>query len=622
MTFPVARRAALSSLALALSIPSSLVHADDSMVAEVLVTANRSNQAAHDVLSDHVVIGSDDIARSGARSVIDLLQMQRGIEVARNGGAGATASVFIRGADNRQNVVLVDGVRIGSSTTGGASWSALPLADIERIEIVYGPLATMYGADALGGVVQIFTRRGAGAPRLTAAARVGSDRLREGEAAVSGSTGGPNSLSYAIAASRSRDHGFSATKPGAFSFNPDRDGYDKESASGQLAFQLAPGHEIGALFLHSRLDADYDAGAGSYRAHSVQKLDNVALFSRHQLSAAWRLGLQASEANDTSQDDSSAAASGRNRIETRQHAFSVQNDIAIGDDLLQLVLERRSEEVISNSSDALNRRRDTDSAAASYSLRAGAHLASISARVDDSSQYGSNNTWGLGYGYRLTRALRLNASTGTSFRAPTFNELYYPGYGVASNRPEQGRNVEAGVTYSDGANAASIAWYRNKVRDLLVSTSRCPVEVSTHPFGCAYNVNRALLGGVSIGASTSLAGINLKAAFDFQDPRDDTTGKQLARRSKKHAKLGADYAFGAATIGAEVQASGRRFDDAANRNALGGYGVLNLLGEYRFGQDWSALLRWNNVGDKRYELARYYATPGSNWFAGLRYGAR
>ena len=622
MTFPVARRAALSSLALALSIPSSLVLADDAMVAEVLVTANRSNQAAHDVLSDHVVISSDDIARSGARSVIDLLQMQRGIEVARNGGAGATASVFIRGADNRQNVVLVDGVRIGSSTTGGASWSALPLADIARIEIVYGPLATMYGADALGGVVQIFTRRGAGAPRLGAAARVGSDSLREGEAAITGSTGGPNPLSYAIAASRSRDDGFSATKPGAFSFNPDRDGYDKESASGQLAFQLAPGHEIGALFLHSRLDADYDAGAANYRARSVQQLDNAALFSRHQLSAAWQLSLQASEANDKSQDDSSAIASGRNRIETRQHAFSVQNDIAIGDDLLQLVLERRSEEVISNSSDALNRRRDTDSAAASYSLRAGAHLASVSARVDDSSQYGSNKTWGIGYGYRLTPALRLNASTGTSFRAPTFNELYYPGYGVASNRPEQGRNAEAGVTWSDGANAASIAWYRNKVRDLLVSTSRCPVEVSTHPFGCAYNVNRAVLGGLSIGASTSLAGINLKAALDFQDPRDDTTGKKLARRSEKHAKLGADYAFGAMTVGAEVQASGKRFDDAANRNALGGYSVVNLLGEYRFGRDWSALLRWNNVGDKRYELARYYATPGSNWLAGLRYGAR
>ena len=622
MTFPVARRAALSSLALALSIPYSLVHADDNVAAEVLVTANRSNQAARDVLSDHVVIGSDDIARSGARSVIDLLQMQRGIEVARNGGPGATSSVFIRGADNRQNVVLVDGVRIGSSTTGGASWSALPLADIDRIEIVYGPLATMYGADALGGVVQIFTRRGAGAPRLTVAARAGSEGLREGEAAVTGSTGGANALSYAIAASRSKDDGFSATKPGAFSFNPDRDGYDKESASGQLALQLAPGHEVGALFLHSRLDADYDAGAGSYRARSVQQLDNVALFSRHQLSAAWQISLQASEATDKSQDDSSTAVSGRNRIETRQNAFSIQNDIAIGDDLLQLVLERRSEKVISNSSDALNRRRDTDSGAASYSLREGAHLATISARVDDSSQYGSNNTWGLGYGYRLTPALRLNASTGTSFRAPTFNELYYPGYGVESNRPEQGRNVEAGAYYSDNGTTASIAWYRNKVRDLLVSTNVCPVEVSTHAFGCAYNVNRAVLGGVSIGASTSLAGINLKAALDFQDPHDDTTGKQLARRSKRHAKLGADYTFGAATIGAEVQASGKRFDDASNRNALGGYGVLNLMGEYRFGQDWSALLRWNNVADKRYELARYYASPGSNWFAGLRYGAR
>ena len=612
----------MSALALALSSPLLSVHADDAVMAEVLVTANRSSQPVPDVLSDHVVIGSEDIARSGARSVTDLLQLQRGIEVARNGGPGATSSVYIRGADNRQNVVLVDGVRIGSSTTGGASWSALPLADIERIEIVYGPLATMYGADALGGVVQIFTRRGAGAPRVTAAARVGSEGLREGEAAVSGSTGGANPASYAIAASRTREDGFSATKPGAFSFNPDRDGYDKESASGQFALQLARGHEVGALFLHSRLDADYDAGAGDYPARSVQQLDNVALFSRHQLSAAWQLALQASEASDKSQDDSSMAAAGHNRIETRQHALSIQSDIAIGDDLLQLVLERRAEEVISNSSGALNRRRDTDSGAASYSLRAGAHLASISARVDDSSQYGSNSTWGLGYGYRLTRALRLNASTGTSFRAPTFNELYYPGYGVEANRPEQGRNVEAGALFSDGGNEASIAWYRNKVRDLLVSTSRCPVEVSTHPYGCAYNVNRAVLGGISIGARTRLAGVDLNAALDFQDPHDDTTGKQLARRSQKHAKFGAEYTAGAATFGAELLASGARFDDAANRNALGGYGLVNLFAGYRFTPEWSAMLRWNNVADKRYELARYYAAPGSNWFAGLRYGAR
>ncbi|MCC6072532.1 TonB-dependent receptor plug domain-containing protein [Massilia sp. GCM10020059] len=622
MTLPVARRAALSSLALALSSPFLPAHAGDAMVAEVLVTANRSTQPAMDVLSDHVVIGSDDIARSGARSVTDLLQLQRGIEVARNGGPGATSSVFIRGADNRQNVVLVDGVRIGSSTTGGASWSALPLADIERIEIVYGPLATMYGADALGGVVQIFTRRGAGAPRVTFAARAGSEGLREGEAAVSGSTASAIPVSYAIATSRTKEDGFSATRPGAFSFNPDRDGYNKESASGQLALQPARGHELGALFMHSRLDADYDAGAADYPARSVQQLDNVALFSRHQLSAAWQLALQASSASDKSQDDSSAAASGRNRIETRQNALSVQNDIAIGDDLLQLVLERRSEEVISNSSGALNRRRDTDSAAASYSLRAGAHLASISARSDDSSQYGSNTTWGLGYGYRLTRTLRLNASTGTSFRAPTFNELYYPGYGVESNRPEQGRNVEAGAYFSEGENQASIAWYRNKVRDLLVSTSRCPVEVATHPYGCAYNVNRVVLSGVSIGMRTRLADIDLNAAFDFQDPRDDTTGKQLARRARRHAKLGAEYAIGSSTVGAEVLASGARYDDAANRNGIGGYGVVNLFAGYRLTPDWSAILRWNNVADKRYELARHYATPGSNWFAGLRYGAR
>ncbi|UUZ50789.1 TonB-dependent receptor plug domain-containing protein [Massilia sp. B-10] len=142
--------------------------------------------------------------------------------MARNGGPGSSASVFIRGGDSKQTVVLVDGVRIGSSTTGVANWSALPLANIDRIEIIYGPLATMYGADAIGGVVQVFTKRGSGAPSVTAAIGASSDRACNADAAISGSSG---ALSYAFAVTRDQDDGFSATKPGNFSYNADNDGF-------------------------------------------------------------------------------------------------------------------------------------------------------------------------------------------------------------------------------------------------------------------------------------------------------------------------------------------------------------------------------------------------------------
>jgi vitamin B12 transporter len=620
MTLPVSRRAALSALALAISpLFAHAQNATEPAMAAVLVTAARAPQAAVDVLSDHLVLSTDDILRSGAGNIIDLLQQQRGIEVSRNGGPGTNSSVFLRGGDSKQTVVLVDGVRIGSSTSGIANWSALPLSNIDRIEIVYGPLATMYGADAIGGVVQVFTKRGTGPARFTASASAGSNGALGADEAVAGAT---DRISYAFAASHEQEDGFSATKPGNFSYNPDRDGYTRESANGRLAVKLADGHEAGLLFMHSKLDAQYDAGATSFDARSVQKLDNLALFSSHQITPAWNVRLQASLAYDKSANYANATLTGASSIDTRMNAFSVQSDLAIGPDLLQVLLERRGEDVSASSTAALNASRDTNSAAVSYSLKRGAHLASASARIDDSTQYGHTSTGGLGYGYRITRNLRASASIGTSFRAPTFNELYYPGYGVATNRPEHGKNLEAGLAYNSGATEVTAAYYRNRMTDLLVSTSRCPVEVATHPFGCAYNVNQATMRGLSMGAHTRLGDFDLRGSADLQDPKDDTTGKQLARRAKRHADLSLEYNAGALTAGAGVQLSGRRFDDTANRNTLGGYGLLNLFASYRFAPDWSAVVRVNNVANRQYELARTYATAGAQAYVGVRYGVK
>jgi vitamin B12 transporter len=620
MNFPVSRRLALSSLALA--ITSSFAHAETALepvAAAVLITATRAPTPAADVLSDHVVLSAADIERSGAGNIIDLLQKQRGIEVARNGGPAANASVFIRGGDSKQTVVLIDGVRIGSSTTGIANWSALPLANVDRIEIVYGPLATMYGADAIGGVVQIFTKRGAGAPNLTAAIGAGSDKARSADAAISGSQG---NISYALTVAHDRDEGYSATRQGNFSFNPDNDGYEKTSASGQLVATVAQGHEAGVLFLASDLDAQYDAGASSFDARGKQKQNNVALFTKHQLQPYWQLKFQASRADDKSTNIANASATGTSSIDTRLTSYSAQSDLALGSDLLQLVLERREEDVLSSSNAALNTGRNTNSVALAYSLKRGAHLASASARLDDSTQYGSQTTGGIGYGYRISPALRANLSAGTSFRAPTFNELYFPGYGVASNRPEEGKNVEAGLAYNAGGIEATAVYYRNRLTDLLVSTNVCPIEVATHPFGCAYNVNKATLSGLSLGARTQLGPWGLSGTVDLQDPTDDTTGKQLVRRAKKHANFSLEYSTGKLVAGAGVHLSGERFDDVANRNRLGGYGLLNLFASYTFAPDWSALIRWNNATDKKYEVARTYVTPGSNVFVGVRYGVK
>jgi len=591
-------------------------------MAAVLVTAARTPQSAVDVLSDHVVISAEEIERSGATNVIDLLQKQRGIEVNRNGGPGAASQVFIRGGDARQSVVLVDGVRIGSSTTGTANWTALPLGNVERIEIIYGPLATMYGADAIGGVVQIFTRRGTGPASVYAGVLAGSDKTRAAVFGLSGASAGANSIEYGFTLTQDEDAGISATRPGLSSHNPDRDGYRKDSFTGRLGMVLAKGHEAGILYLHSHLKAQYDAGASAFDSRSVQNLDNISLWSKHQLTPNWRVSLQASEADDKALTLANASTTGTSRIETRQHDYSMQNDIALGSDLLQVLLERRTEAVVSSSIPAKTSDRSTNSVALAYSLKRGAHLGSASVRRDDSSVYGAEVTGALGYGYRITQALRANVSAGTSFRAPTFNELYFPNFGVPTNQPEKGKNIEAGLYYSQNSTELSAVAYRNHLTDLLVNTTVCPIRPDLYKTGCSYNVARASLDGVTIGGRTRVGTVDLHGAMDFQDPRDESTGKSLIRRAKRHAKFGAEYSAGALVAGLGVQLSGRRFDDTANRNTLGGYGLLNLYGSWRFAHDWSAVVKFNNVTDKNYELARYYATSGAQVFAGIRYGAR
>lgn len=613
MNFPATRQAAAQSLALSLAFafaaPSFAQNLDS-----VVVTANRMPQRAVDVIADTTVIHAEEIARSGAGSVADVLRRQRGIEITRNGSAGASTSVFLRGANSNQVVVLLDGVRIGSSTSGVAAWNAVPLGAIDRIEVVYGPLTTLYGADAIGGVVQIFTRKGDGAPAVSGSVGAGSNATRKADASVHGAGG---AFRYAFSAGYEDSDGFSATRPGAFGFNADEDGYRRRNANGQLSYALTPGHEIGAQFLHSDLRSQYDSGAGSYDANNQQDLNTAAVYMASQFTSSWRSTVQYARSDDKLGNFASALPRGASQINTRQDELTWQNHIALGPDTLQLLYTHRKEDVESSSNAALTRARITNSYAAAYSAKRGSHLFDVSAR-HDRSIYGKKNTGAAGYGYNFGNGWRATASVGTSFRAPTFNELYFPGYGLSTNKPEKGRNQEAGLRYDAGQVQFDASWFRNRLTDMIVSATPCPSRAGS----CAYNVNRATLEGLSLAAETRVGGVNLRGSVDWQDPKDETTGKQLARRARKHASFMADSTWGRLKAGAELQLSGDRFDDAANRNRLGGYGLLNLYTTWQITPDVSLLARLDNVTDKRYELARNYGTSGRTWFVALRYGIR
>ena len=579
----------------------------------VLVTASRQPQSAKDVLADNLVITAEDILKSGAVSVVDLLQQQRGIEIARNGGAGTNSSVFIRGGSNAQNVVLVDGVRIGSATTGGASWATIPLSQIERIEVVFGPLSSLYGADALGGVIQIFTKKAAASLAINANAGFGNDGLQKIGAGIGGNQHGWN---FSLQAARDQAKGYSATLPAlGSSYHPDRDGYVLESMSARAAYQLQTNINLGANVIHSRLNAQFDAGPKK-DDRNIQKLDTVALFAEIKHSSHWQSRAQISQAKD---DGFTDASYGKSYILTTQNTSNWQTDARLDHGALQMFIERRKEEVESTTA-ALRRQRSTNSAAISYITKLDSHHASLSVRHDNSSQYGANTNGSAAYGYHIAPQLRLNASIGTSFRAPTFNELYYPSYGVSSNKPERARNAEVGVYYEENQLQWSASYYQNKVKDLLVSTNVCPVERDTHAYGCAYNVNKATMSGLTIAGTWQLDALKLRGTVDLQDPRDDTTGLRLARRSKQHGNLSAEYRIAQTNFGIEAHLSGDRFDDQPNKKRLAGYALTNLFVKHQFDPKWALLARWNNVANKKYELVKNYATAGSNVFVGINYG--
>ena len=612
----------MTPLAIAIGISAVLspaLHAQTSSehsLEPVIVTASRTPQKAGDVIADHVVITSEEIAQSGQTSLIDLLQTQRSVEVKRNGGAGNSASVYLRGGTGNQTLLLIDGVRSFSSTSGEPTWSTIPLSQIDHIEIVFGPMSVLYGADAVGGVIQVFTKKGDGKPHPTFSAGAGTYGEEALSAGIYGSTAGDHVVRYAFNASREESRGFSSTnKLVGKSFDPDADGYSKQSASGSLSMEVAKGQEVGASFLSSRNDGEYDTSlAKSYNPHLVSDVDVYSLYSRNRITDNWTSLFQVSRNEDKSRTYTSPKASA---IESQQDRYTWQNDIRFGTDLLQIVAEHLHEEA--EMSSTLNKERDTDSLAIAYQMKRGNHLGSAGVRYDDNSAYGSRVTGSLGYGYHLTQTWRVNGSVGTSFRAPTFNELYYPGFGNEDVKPEKGKNAEVGLYYDNGHTDFSAVYYRNDLTDLLVTVKPCP---ATGAGSCAYNVEDALLSGLSLSAGTRFGNFALHGTLDLQDPRNETNDKLLARRTRSHGSISLDYAVGPWTVGSDVVFSGYRYDDDDNteKKRLGGYTLLNLHATYDLTDNWQLFGRWNNVMNKDYTLAYGYNTPGANAFVGVRYG--
>ena len=438
-----AHRFLLSAAVAAVGVPAPVLA--QTRLAPVVVIASREPLPVDQVTADVVVIDAQRIRESVSDSIEDLLRREAGVQISRTGAPGQPASVFIRGASSSSTLVLIDGVRVGSATLGQVSFEAISLSQIERIEVLRGPGSSLYGADALGGVIRITTRRGEGPPSLSGRFAAGEYRSREGEFGVSGGAGG---YDYAASLSQESSHGVSALREGdAFgNFNPDRDGFRRRTAQVRLGYTVAPGHRIGVSVLDARSTAHYDGAefAAPEFAQDVSpnfrtRLDTqvASLTYDGVVSNAWTTRVQLAH----NEDDSLSSGNLRDRFVTRRDQYTWQNafTLAAGQQIVA-VLERLEERAQSDSF-VSDRARHNDSLGLGYAGTFGALRLSADLRHDDNSVYGGKTTGRLGAGYGLGHGFTVRALAGTTFRAPTFNDLYFRGYGVETVRPERGRRA-------------------------------------------------------------------------------------------------------------------------------------------------------------------------------------
>lgn len=616
-----ARPAALS-LAVAAAFPALSQTGTSSELRETVVIASRVATPVTDVIADVSIIDREALERAGQSSLRDILAQQPGIQMGSNGSYRSNSSIFLRGASNSQTIVLIDGVRVGSATSGGASFENLPLARIERIEILRGAASALYGPDAVGGVIQIFTREPADGLALSASAGFGSDGQRQADASVRGSTG---AIGYSLGVSREKARGISSvSNPASTSFNPDADGFTSTSVDAKLTARINREHGLTLSVLHSDTEYQFDGlpfpnplGLTKLTsdARAKPKLNNATVKWDAQWRPHWKSTLTAGTSDEESVSEyyrlSDARFGGSSRFNTQRKQLTWQNDFKLGKDVLSVLFEDRSEAVDSSTNYAV-KQREVRSALASYALNRERWNALAVIRNDNNSQFGSFNNWALSAGYRLTEGLRAVASVGTSFQAPTFNQLYFPGFGNPALVPQRNRATEVGLKYQQGNVALGAVAYHNNIQGFIIPSTNVQSSL-------------AVLRGVTLSADVQSGPTSYSLSYDYADPRSYSSvpasnDLRLVRIAQNVLNARVTHRMGDVSVFGELKLSSNREDAkvvGTGRDTLPGYSVLNAGVTWKVQKNVSLLARINNLTDTRYMLANGFSMPGRNVFASV-----
>ena len=599
-----------------LAVPASAL-AEPQSLPPVIVTATRTAQSADESLASVSVITRDDIEKKQLLSVQGALLGVPGLSVSNSGGLGKPSDVFMRGTNSDHVLVLIDGVRAGSATLGTMAFQDIPIDQVERIEIVRGPRSSLYGSEAIGGVIQIFTRKGGGDLKPFLSLGGGTYNTFKVSAGVSG--GGDKGW-FNLSGAELYTVGINACNgipsnadgsggAGCYAYDPDHDGYSNTSGSARAGYRFDNGVEVEGNLLQAAGNSRFD---GTYvnRTEVMQQVIGGKL--RFKPMPFWDTTLRAGTSADQSNNYFNQAFN--NRFDTRRVTTSWQNDFTLDKDhLLTAGFDYYVDEIDSTESFPVTSR-DDKAGFLQYQGNIMGHSLDLSVRQDSNQQFGGKTTGGAAWGYSFDEALRLSASYGTAFKAPTFNDLYYPYFGNPNLKPESSQSVEVGAK----GRLAEVNWavngYYTKIDDLITFDA-----VTFLP----QNISKAEIFGMETQVSARLLGVDINANLSLVDPRNQEDGANhgnvLPRRPQQMAQIDLDRRFGKFRVGMILNQEGRRYDDLANTVRLHGFTTVGLRASYEVYQDVVLEGRASNLFNAHYQTAYLYNQMGTNLFLSLNY---
>jgi len=594
-----------AALGLFVLSPISQVLAETETLAPLIVTANRTAQTIDQSLSSVTLITREEIERLQPASITDLLRSRAGIDITSSGSFGKQTSLFSRGTNSNHTLLLVDGVRMGSAN-GGAAWQHLPPSEIERIEIVRGPRTSLYGSDAVGGVIQVFTRRGVtGEPKVNAFVGGGSFNTNKVGASVAGGT---DKFLYSLGVGRFETDGIDVRKDG------DKDGYESLSVSSNLEYRLSKATSFQLSLLHSFGESEYDSRTPPIRDYEE--------FSQTAIRAAWIQKIASNWASEFS------LAQGREEKEaydgydayfnTRKDQLAWVNKLQLGIHELQLGIDATKDNV-DGSTQYLEDSRNNLGVFAQVHVPYGNLTGDASVRYDDNEQFGGKTTGQLALGYWLASDLNLRSSAGTAFVVPSFDNLYMPSssfYGTTyeSNpdlKPETSISYELGLNYSPGNFYFDAAYFYTEIKDLIVSAEYKPNFMMTK------NLNEARIQGLEVETGIKFEGWKLNVAASLLRPEDRETGDDLLKRARQKLRADLDHKWQDFALGMSIIRRGKSYD--FGNTEVDAVVLVDLRASWEFYPSVTLRTSVQNLQDQEYSYTSGYPEAGRAAYLTLEY---